>query len=906
MHRSKTGLRSGTHLRPIHQKPGWLETMLHRPVRVECWACVQLSWLHRGQRETPSDWTCPRCLTHQKRDKDGNIIPVPEMFESSLNSEISERIARNRNVRRRYRAGVEDSSSQDNFFCEMCNGHQRVVYQLLSNYIPDEKDENYEAYYDNADTYRKQLEERYPLACSACLDKVQKVLGKQNYQFKTTLLNATLSKSRGDRIEPHRKYPSAFWMFTGVSWLSAHAALMVVELSGLVGPHILPNMEILEALRHRNQTSECLTKRALSRTASRISMATLWPWPSSSGKLNQDWTGNDSATAFITVIACLSIVGLCWDPLQFAVQKMPRVRLRTQWYYPWIRRGALPLVILQLVVLFSTPVSQCGPWCAGSVFLLHSLYLVAFASGRTLKAPLVFKAEAPANDRPLTEGTITPLTRKSVVSRQQESQRYDLHAAPALSRSATDPTSNAFAAPAQSPSSHFGSRPGSPDINQISWSPRKPGNTTSTRSPAAFGMYRSSGQDSAWPQESSSTLTSGSFQTGHDTSGYIPTVDNTFRSRAYEPSPLANPSLITNMGLSNMSLGEMLGFPSARFQPPENLFAHRSAKDSTANVQDAWSFRSPPVDTGAMGANRSFGRGRSSAPSRFDTDVDMNDAIDEDDRNLGVRLNRTGLNHTMDSSTEGTQRNAFGHSFAKDGALDTWADGREAFAAQRYFPPEPETGLEDNFFGVVKIVDDYLPQRQEPRTILGRDLMLKKRMARRWLIVALLCRCVSLLEAVDRWTTMFRWIGQLVFAAGILHATAFWVVGEYHFMQHHLDKNLKDKANVSKTHDPFQPTFGDKVCSNVLLALLLVRVVSLGSWVSDRTSSSFGMWHLSPRMVQWFAPWIQDREQILRTATQAAWLQDGLMAVLFVVLMSCGAGPMPKVRAGSVPTFKVK
>ncbi|CAO3571790.1 unnamed protein product [Mortierella alpina] len=746
MHRPKTAQRSDTHLRPIHQKPGWLETLLHRPVRVECWACVQLSWLHRGQRETPSDWTCSRCLTHQKRDKDGNIIPVPEMFESSLNSEMSERIARNRNVRRRYRAGVEDSSSQDNFFCEMCNGHQRVVYQLLSNYIPDEKDENYEAYYDNADTYRKQLEERYPLACSACLDKVQKVLGKQNYQFKTTLLNATLSKSRGDVIEPHRKYPSAFWMLTGASWVSAHAALMAVELSGLMGSHALPSIELLESLRHRHQTSECLTIRALSRTASRISYAALWPWPSSPGKPGQDWTGNDSATVLVIIIASLSIIGLCWDPLQFAIQKTPRVRLRTQWYYPWIRRGALPLVILQLVVLFSTPASRCGTWCAGFMFLLHSLYLIAFISGRTLKAPLVFKADAPANGRPLTESATPPSAREFAVSGQQEPQRYDLHATPSLARSATDPTSNAFAAPAQSPSGYYGSRPGSPDINQISWSPRKPGNAASTRSPANFGMYRSAGQDSAWSQEVSSTPTFGSTLTGHNTNGYIPVVDNTFRSRAYEPSPLANPSLITNMGLSNMSLGEMLGFPSARFQPPENLFAHRSAKESAATVQDAWSFRSPSADSGAKVTDGAYGRGRASALSRFDTDVDMNDAIDDDDRSLGARLRRTGLDHTMDNSSEGTQRNAFGRSLTKDRTLDTWADGREAFAAQRYFPPEPETGLEDNFFGVVKIVDDYLPQRQEPRTILGRDLMLKKRMARRWLLVVLLCRCVSLLE----------------------------------------------------------------------------------------------------------------------------------------------------------------
>ncbi|KAF9562533.1 hypothetical protein EC968_005203 [Mortierella alpina] len=263
------------------------------------------------------------------------------------------------------------------------------------------------------------------------------------------------------------------------------------------------------------------------------------------------------------------------------------------------------------------------------------------------------------------------------------------------------------------------------------------------------------------------------------------------------------------MGLSNMSLGEMLGFPSAKFQPPENLFAHRSTKEPAANAHDAWSFRSPSVNTAAMGDDRSFGRGRSSIPSRFDTDVDMNDAVDDDDRSLDARLRRTGLGYTMDHSAEGTQRSAFGHSFAKDRIPDTWSEGREAFAAQRYFPPEPETGLEDNFFGVVKIVDDYLPQRQEPRTIVGRDLMLKKRMARRWLIVA-----------VDRWTTMFRWIGQLVFAAGILHASAFWVVGEYHILQHYLDKDSKGKASASKAHDPFQPTYGDRACSPMAMNFL--------------------------------------------------------------------------------------
>lgn len=62
--------RPATTLRPINHPPGWLETVLMRPIRVECWSCLRPSWLHRGQRDaTPHDWTCLNCLTHQRRDK---------------------------------------------------------------------------------------------------------------------------------------------------------------------------------------------------------------------------------------------------------------------------------------------------------------------------------------------------------------------------------------------------------------------------------------------------------------------------------------------------------------------------------------------------------------------------------------------------------------------------------------------------------------------------------------------------------------------------------------------------------------------------------------------------------------------------------------------------------------------
>ncbi|KAF9917350.1 hypothetical protein BX616_001293 [Lobosporangium transversale] len=230
-------------MRPIQRPPSWIEAILHRPIRVECWSCLRPSWLHRNQKnESPSDWTCPHCKTHQCRDKDGNIVPVPEMFDESLNEDVTKRISYS--LKNRRIAGDNDirQTSRNDIFCEMCSGHQRVVYQLLSNYIPDEEDENYEAYYDSAETYRRQLEERYPLACVRCLDKVQKELAQQGHQIKSSLLNATLSKSRGDNIRPARKYPSIGWLFTGCSYLCAHTALLSTEIIGMNLYHCVPSI----------------------------------------------------------------------------------------------------------------------------------------------------------------------------------------------------------------------------------------------------------------------------------------------------------------------------------------------------------------------------------------------------------------------------------------------------------------------------------------------------------------------------------------------------------------------------------------------------------------------------------------------------------------------------------------
>lgn len=238
-------------------------------------------------------------------------------------------------------------------------------------------------------------------------------------------------------------------------------------------------------------------------------------------------------------------------------------------------------------------------------------------------------------------------------------------------------------------------------------------------------MYREPGQrtsDSERPVASLDTLSAVELTRTHSAplSGTTTNLvtDNRFHSRAYEPSPLANPSLITSMGLGNMSLGEMLGFPSAKFQPPENLFAHRSPSGEAGAKNDVWSYRKS-INSGFSGSSTQVNRRRP--------------LVDDDDEHRALEDRTMDMDEDNDLSWTYSGSNRMGETGK------TFA-GRGAIAPQRYFPPEPETGLEDNFFGVVKIVDDYLPPTLEPRTIAARNLMLKKRMARRWLTITIVCR----------------------------------------------------------------------------------------------------------------------------------------------------------------------
>ncbi|KAF9400464.1 hypothetical protein BGX21_004240 [Mortierella sp. AD011] len=696
---------------------------------------------------------------------DGNILPVPEMYDGSLNEEVSDRVARSLKNRKRPSSGVSNKPVENDFFCEMCNGHQRVVYQLLSNYIPDEEDENYDAYYENADTYKRQLEERYPMACAKCMEKVQKELAQQNYRIKSSLLNATLNKSRGDKIRPTRKYPSVGWFFTGSSWLCAHGALLSVEAINFLGPDVLPRSRIFTLPKHLAQSAGSLTLRNLAEALSKLNPPTQLLRLQSSGSPLLRLTEAEQSSVFAIILICLSISGLYWDPLAFMLDLN---------------------------------------WSHGIILLLHALYIAAFFNGRYIQEPNEVKFDSltsyPSTSKTSAHGNVFGDDKGKVTTKTSNS-----HATP--SRSPPHSSESYFTSASRSFEDISRSQTSSPEINEINWSPKKSTPTASNRLSAAFGMYRDSNQSTRQDDTMMSTIPklghTGSLQE-QQPRGFDYKPDNKFRSRAYEPSPLANPSLVTNMGLSNMSLGEMFGFPSAKFQPPENHFAHRSTSQQGAGVSDAWSYRRTTETGGANGhVSNNRTRNRFSQSADFDMDED-----DEDSQNLTSLSRRSADPTSMDTDHTNDIFSSFGFgSTTAHSTGNSYSKGSGSFAPQRYFPPEPETGLEDNFLGIVKIVDDYLPPQQGPRSIAGRNLMLKKRMARSY------CISVSMKALSGGWK--LDWVAQVIIAGAILHAAAFWFLDEYRLLKRYLDKESSsiEKKKTSNDIDPFEPTMIDRVCS---------------------------------------------------------------------------------------------
>ncbi|KAJ1679370.1 hypothetical protein EV182_002194 [Spiromyces aspiralis] len=85
--------------------------------------------------------------------------------------------------------------------CKTCVRNQQIVRQLLSDYLPDEKSPGYKEALHKAKEYQRSIEDRYPLVCDKCQEKVQTRLDQQAHWIRMKAFQEALARSTRERYE---------------------------------------------------------------------------------------------------------------------------------------------------------------------------------------------------------------------------------------------------------------------------------------------------------------------------------------------------------------------------------------------------------------------------------------------------------------------------------------------------------------------------------------------------------------------------------------------------------------------------------------------------------------------------------------------------------------------------------
>lgn len=81
-------------------------------------------------------------------------------------------------------------------FCDTCQRNQMLVQNMMAEYIPDDDDPQYNKYVASADSYRAELEQRYPQVCDSCIGPVREQIRAAGYAAKADHFRRILELSK--------------------------------------------------------------------------------------------------------------------------------------------------------------------------------------------------------------------------------------------------------------------------------------------------------------------------------------------------------------------------------------------------------------------------------------------------------------------------------------------------------------------------------------------------------------------------------------------------------------------------------------------------------------------------------------------------------------------------------------
>ncbi|KAF9479720.1 hypothetical protein BDN70DRAFT_858067 [Pholiota conissans] len=210
-----------------------MPALFRRHSNVQCFFC-------QSPIPFPADirnFKCSACGCWNRYDEKGEIVSdEPAMHEERLNSKSFAKRA---------------SPSKDRLptmygpgpFCHSCQTNQMLLMNLLSNYLPDLSNPEYQARAEMLPAYRESLHARYPPVCESCLPQVEEQIRQKEQMARATALGGWLNKGKerrqrrvsGPNVEKERISPKEvyWWRVRGVLFVASCIVSMTSSLSAV-------------------------------------------------------------------------------------------------------------------------------------------------------------------------------------------------------------------------------------------------------------------------------------------------------------------------------------------------------------------------------------------------------------------------------------------------------------------------------------------------------------------------------------------------------------------------------------------------------------------------------------------------------------------------------------------------
>ncbi|KAI5288239.1 hypothetical protein KEM54_005362 [Ascosphaera aggregata] len=153
-----------------------------------CFYCQSFS-PSQHQLKFPARWKCLKCDAVNHVDENGQPCDPP-IEETAQEPASSQKYA----IPPPDATTGYDGDRNDSIFCSTCLKNQFLIYESLSNYLPDESDPSYTKYEASCSAYRKELEELFPPVCKYCAPAAQRQIDKAQYFAKSDYLRRLMEQ----------------------------------------------------------------------------------------------------------------------------------------------------------------------------------------------------------------------------------------------------------------------------------------------------------------------------------------------------------------------------------------------------------------------------------------------------------------------------------------------------------------------------------------------------------------------------------------------------------------------------------------------------------------------------------------------------------------------------------------